>query len=372
MARLTRAVLIAAPLCLTAFASGCGTSSSTTDQQASSSSTVDRPSEVEIRAADAELEQGLAEIREYLTTCEARGECSGAQLGEAAAAFDGAEDDGLRVADVDGKGTVRPQGWGIPEWITKPAVCRVLWKLRDWSRPYFFVGASVNGTARGSIMIGADIVWDLWNRQSAGFWYYGAGSSTGLGVGAELYEGIGLSKVPQDDVVSAWSGPFATATFGFSLPLVPTGTARIGASISKFRSYSGTSFGDIYGTSFSITASLGFKIVPPGPSVTGSASTADWHAYDALTEQHRGFLGFGTTFTTTGSRRGKAIRYANGNEVSKSILKSVPPPLSLVPSLGALGFGILKDKGWTYAQYCEGVAPRRARAVSNPQRLPAK
>jgi hypothetical protein len=353
------------PLILATYALGCSTTEPAADEAKEK-----RPA-IDAQAADPELDAQLKDLKEFWIACQASGECPSGEttsFTSTAHTDDGVDEESgaLKVADVGGESELHPNAWNwVFEKFTKPGVCGVLFALRDWKRPYFYTGASISASLGAGLTGGADIVWDLWNRQSAALFFIGTSAEKGIGASLELYMGVGVTKQEKSSVLEAWSGPFVARAIEFPVPLLPPkvfkGTASTFASVPP----------GVYGGSVGLKAGAKLPFEFPGlPKKVGTINGAAWAPFDAATTQLQAFQKLGSLVDVQ-NPSGKVIQYANGDEVAKSILKSVLPPFSVIAALGALGYGRLRDKNYSFESYCQNVAPKAPRQLTNQMTLPA-
>src|SRR5262249_13779218 len=147
--------------------------------------------------------------------------------------------------------------------------CEVLKPLAAVEHPYFFVGTSVlagAGAVRGS---GADLVFDLSNRQAAVFTYTQGGIVTLMGIEASAYGGFAFGQ--KANVLDAWSGKFQTGQTSVETPFV-----RVSVGGSIFRAPDNSLWGA------AAQASFGVNFIPT--SVEIGVTDGNWTAWDGATE----------------------------------------------------------------------------------------
>lgn len=268
------------------------------------------------------------------------------ELAQLEAEYDRCVQDGKCPA-VDGVGTsgqaktksgqVRLQGWGL----RREDLCGTLAPLRGLEHSYFFVGGAVEGGAIVSGHLGADFVWDLWNRQAAAFWYTGVGFDTLVGVQASAYMGYGFGD--KRDVLDAWSGTFQTAGLSVALPVL-----KLGVGAQGFRSPDNS----VIGGAVVLSAGLDFLSLPV--DVDASVSTGEWVPWDGATRSVASswwLVRQSSARRTVAGKSRELIQFRGGRDVALSMLQTVGAG-GVMPAAHAVAIGVLKDNGWTLSQAC--------------------
>ncbi len=289
---------------LTATNAGC--SAPVAETRSSRNSSISSESVDEIQA---EFERELNTIYEQRESCVADGQCGG---------------------DI-GTASLRPQGL-----FDRIDICDALRPLAGLEHPYFFIGGSVSGGAVAGVQGGVDVVWDLWNRQAAMFYYGGGGIMSLVGGEAAVYEGYGFGD--KSGVIDAWSGEFRTFSLSVGLPVL-----RLAAGGSGFSSPDRT----VMGGAVSISAGLDWIPTP----VDGSLVVGIWTAFDTGTQAIGSRLWF-VDYTEETVQNKKYIQFATHAGVAASILQTVPVSLAAAPTAQAVAVGVLRDRGLTIQALC--------------------
>jgi hypothetical protein len=268
------------------------------------------------------------------------------ELAQLEAEYDRCVRDG-KCAAVNGVGTsgqakgasaqIHLQGWGL----RKEDLCGTLAPLRGLEHAYFFVGGAVEGGAVVTGHVGVDFVWDLWDRQAAGFWYRGAGFDTLVGVQASAYMGYGFGD--KADVLDAWSGTFETAGLSVALPVL-----KLGVGAQGFRSPDNS----VIGGAAVLSVGLDFLSLPV--DVDATISTGEWTASERLTHgvaDSWWFVRQSTVRRNVGGKPHDFVQFRGGRDVALSILQTTGTA-GVLPAAHAVAIGLLKDNGWTLSQAC--------------------
>ncbi len=312
---------------------------------------VDDTVAVNLAVADPEYQQAISDVSAAYGTCVAAGQCqdptgvdSGISIPQTLRIPGTTYSDGL-VSTVTGLIS------SVPNHI-----CQVLAPIQDYQQVFFFVGGSI---AAGSVVqgqVGGDEVWDLWDQQSAGFYYYGGGLGTLVGVGGSLYTGLGFGK-NKANVIDAWSGYFTAATVGLKTPAV-----NFGLSASAFVGSHSDDFSDIdtsiVGGALSVDAGFNLNAFTAF-GVTGAAITNSlWTPYNPATEALGAipWWGVGGSATTSmgtaaDNKSYEFIQYGSSRSTAYSLIGTTGPLGATAASL-AVALGVLKAHNWTVKSIC--------------------
>lgn len=291
--------------------------------------------------ADAEqaFEQELNQAYDDYDQCVAQSDCvAGADRPDDTTSGDD-DDDGISTQDF---------GFGSK-------ICDALSPLAGLEHPYFFVGASVAGGAVATAQGGVDIVWDLWNQQSAAFMYGGGGLTSLAGVEAAVYSGYGFGN--KSDVIDAWSGQFNTASLSVGLPVL-----NLSAGGSGFASPDGSVIGG------AVSVSIGLNWIPS--PVNGGIVVGFWAPFNDATSA------MGSRLWLTGYSEAKNgdgntyLQYPSGRGLAASILQTSPNALGAQAAAQAVAMDVMKSQGLSITQLCGVTAPAPAPSTPAPVSTP--
>jgi hypothetical protein len=303
---------------------------------------------------DPEYQQAISDIGAAYDTCVAAGQC------QELAGVDGGITIPQSVRLQGASGVTYSDGListvsGLVSSVPNH-ICQVLAPIQDYQQVFFFIGGSI---AAGSVVqgqVGGDEVWDLWDQQSAGFYYYGGGLGTLVGVGASVYTGLGFGK-NKANVIDAWSGYFSAATVGLKTPAV-----NFGLSASAFVGSHSADFSDIdtsiVGGAISVDAGFNLNAFSAF-GVTGAAITNGlWTPYNPATEALGSIPWWGIGGSSTkgmgtasDNKSYEYIQYGNSRSTAYSLIGTTGP-LGATAASVAVALGVLKAHNWTVKSIC--------------------
>lgn len=172
-------------------------------------------------------------------------------------------------------------------------VCKYLKPIAGLGHPYAFWGGVGQGGAGLQVGAGADLVFDLWNKQGGAF-VYGelAGNPFSFAEGT-IYQGL-ATAANKPTVIDAWSGVFLGGSVSLSLAKL------LGITVAGFLSMDSDGnngkpavFGVLGGITVGLPTPL--AVEPGGTAVSGGFwRPNDWLTERAMTNAASGYLACGT------------------------------------------------------------------------------
>lgn len=283
-------------------------------------------SESALSLANAEFSSELREVARLKARCDSEGKCS-------------------RASELAVQG-VRPVLGTLDapvvadKRITDFTLCETIRPLAALESPYFFVGASATAAYVGTIAdAGADLVFDLRNKQVAMFHYEQHGLQNLVGAEAKVYAGYAFGKKP--NVLAAWSGEFQGASATVETPFL-----KLAAGGAIFRAPDNSLWGAL------IEASIGFNVIPTAVEV--SVSEGHWTPWDSATAA----FGDGLWFVAYTEQRAEAaghshkyLQLKNAGHTALALLETFGP-IGAIPAVQVLALDALRSKGLTIDAAC--------------------
>lgn len=244
------------------------------------------------------------------------------------------------------------------------SVCSVLrpYFKNGFKRPYYFAGFSGSAGAGLKGVAGVDFVWNLYEPMFSAFKYTGVEASFAAGsVGAGISTYLGAALANTDDVKSAWSGTFKSASFSVSFPVLADYLSIGGNGFSSV-SKDGKLNYEVIGAAVVLDASFSLPTTLP---VGLSAQKAVWQTDEGLNSKIYkiwNLAGIKTRRNGPGTCQGQCIgigpsldkagvKFGTNTARAVELVKTIPlisPPPSNSPGLDklaltAFSFGALKD-----------------------------
>ncbi len=271
--------------------------------------------------ANDDFDTELRRLESTARRCEAEGHCT--------------SDGGLKPASAT---ALAPRGLNFP----RQKMCDALRPLEGLGHPYVFVGASMKAAAIKTVTDGgADIVFDLSNRQLAAFTYKSYGVQNLVGVSANVYFGYAFGK--KNNVLDAWSGEFQSAEASVESPYLEL---SVGGAI--FRAPDNSLWGAL------AEVSVGLNALGPVAMVDVGVSEGMWTPWDKATKAlgtSYWFVSYEPKTAGVGGAQHTYLQFERARDEGLALVQSLGP-LGLVPAAHALALEALQTRGLTFAKAC--------------------
>lgn len=213
-------------------------------------------------------------------------------------------------------------------------LCDTLRPLRNLAHPYVIAGAAfeVNYVGPG-YTIGTEVVFDLWNREAAVFWYGGGTFATRFAYHVGAYLGYAFGDEP--GVIDAFANKFTTGTLGVHIPVL-----NLGAGARGFFS-EGSS---VFGAAIEVNWDDNFIPTPIDAGV-GIRGEQAWDFGTRKLEKALLTRGWHEEMVDRNGRKGAIIKFDRPRDMALSLLQLLGPMFGSSPALQALAVSAVRQSG---------------------------